>query len=117
MQNFTPTYEETIEMLKEKQTFIKNLNKVFKEGPAGSSVIEVKFEAYKKEFSEAAGKVTFYEEFLVVTFKGGTRSVRRAGGNSNHANFRELGALIDGGYYSELDFYQSLEANGYEKIL
>jgi hypothetical protein len=57
------------------------------------------------------GHDTWYTEFAVVTFVGGGKSVRVISGNSNNTNFREIGKLIDGGYYDEVEYYEKVKAN------
>ena len=55
----------------------------------------------------------FLEEFLKVTYDGGASTYRCATHNSMSANFRAIGELLDGGYYKELDYVESLEKTGY----
>jgi hypothetical protein len=55
------------------------------------------------------GESVYYTEFVVVTFTSGTISVRNISGNSNNANFREIGKLIDGGYYDEVEYYEKVK--------
>lgn len=50
------------------------------------------------------------EEFAVVTFVGGAKSVRCCTGNSNLANFEEISKLLDGGYYREVEWFDKLSA-------
>lgn len=47
--------------------------------------------------------------FIVVVFKNDTKSVRNVRMNSFHENIRELGKLLDGGYYSEVEWYEKLK--------
>ena len=100
-----------IEMYRDKKVFVDNISKAF-EASAGSSVVKIDYEVYEKDF---CGE-TLFQEFLVVTFRGGAKSVRNANGNSNTANFRELGKLIDGGYYDEVPFYDELEERGFLRV-
>jgi hypothetical protein len=72
-----------------------------------SNVERVDYEVYSKLSPD--GHDTWYTEFAVVTFVGGGKSVRVISGNSNNTNFREIGKLIDGGYYDELAFYQRVK--------
>ena len=55
----------------------------------------------------------FLEEYLRVTYYGGTSTYRCASHNSMSANFRAIGELLDGGYYKELDYVENLEKIGY----
>lgn len=50
------------------------------------------------------------EEFVVVTFVGGAKSVRCCTGNSNLANLEEVSKLLDGGYYCEVEWFNKLSA-------
>ena len=47
-------------------------------------------------------------EYLVVEFDDDTYVPRCAGANSNAANFREIGSLLDGGSYAELSDFLEL---------
>ena len=107
------TIAEKLEMFKEKKAFIENINNVFQTKPKGSSVTSVEYEVYCRNMNE--GIVSFIE-YLVVNFKGGGRCVIDVSGNSNTANFRVLGTLLDGGYYEEIYKYESLYNLGYEFV-
>jgi hypothetical protein len=106
------TISEKIEMYKGKATFIAYINKAFQTSPAGSSVESVKYEVYEKDFSGT----TVFSEFLVVTFKGGAKSARNINGNSNMTNIAELGKLVNGGYYDEVEYYETLSECGFEYV-
>ena len=98
------TIEEKIKVYKGKKTFIKYLSKAFEVRPAGSSITKVEYEVYTKEFN--GGQV--FQEYIIVIFDGGGKSVRSVNGNSNMANFVELGKLINGGYYDEVPGYEAM---------
>jgi thioredoxin-related protein len=72
-------------------------------------VTKVVYEVYSNY--SAAWNETHYTEFVVVHFVGGGKSVRTISGNSNNANFIEVGKLINGGYYDELDYYNKVKSN------
>lgn len=109
--------EEKIQMFKEKKAFIDGVNVAFQVRPRKHSVRKVEYEVYSKQINnEHVTDYTYYQEYLVVTFDGGGKSVRSANGNSCTANFRELGKLIDGGYYDEMELYNTLEERGFEKV-
>lgn len=97
------TKAEKIKMFKEKEAFIKAISKAFEDNPRGSSVESIDYEVYSKE---ADNGNTFYREYLIVTFIGGAKVVRNISGNSNTANLRAIGTLVDGGYYDELMEYE-----------
>lgn len=104
------TLEENIKMYKEKKAFIDAVNKAFQVRPKTHSVESIRYELYK-----TSG--TYFKEYIVVTFNGGAISVRTVSGNSDTANFREIGKLIDGGYYQEVEYYEALESvYGFEKV-
>lgn len=107
------TIEEKIEMYKGKKAFIDNISRAFEARPSGSTVDSVEYEVYRKDMEDDRA---FFEEFLIVNFFGGSKSVRVANGNSNTANFRALGTLIDGGYYDEICNYESLADRGFTKV-
>lgn len=107
------TINEKLEMYRGKKAFIDSVNKAFETRPAGSSVASVEYEVYRLDLKD---DVTYFTEYLVVTFFGGSKAVRVANGNSNTANFRVLGTLVDGGYYDEVGTYESLTSIGYTKV-
>jgi hypothetical protein len=104
------TVDEQIEMFKSKKSFIDYLNRAFESNLAGESVAKVEYEVYTKEWH---GEPVF-QEYLVVTFKGGTKSVRNINGNSNMTNLVELGKLVNGDYYDEVPEYIALDSYGFE---
>lgn len=58
-----------------------------------------------------------YREYIVVHYNGGAIAPRNVNINSLQANFREIGLLLDGGYYTEVDAYKALPENGYVKSI
>ena len=107
------TMEEKIEMYKEKNRFIERLSEALRAGTWGSSVEEIVYEVYTKQFSDRLSET---REYLIVHFIGGGKSPKFVSGNSNIANFRVLGTMIDGGYYDEVREYEGLKENGYERL-
>lgn len=93
---------------------IKSLSSVFADcasvGYPFGSARKVEFVIY---VSPSAGGGYHHDEYLKITFFGGSCTFRRANVNSNAANFREIGKLLDGGYYSELDDVAELQRKGY----
>jgi hypothetical protein len=106
------TVDEQIEMFKSKKSFIDYLNRAFESNLAGESIAKVAYEVYTKEWR---GEPVF-QEYLVVTFKGGMKSVRSINGNSNMTNLVELGKLVNGGYYDEVPDYLTLAECGFEYV-
>jgi hypothetical protein len=105
------TIEERMHMYKGKKLFIDHISKVFEDEYLQSNVVKVDYEVYMKPIDD---ETTYYTEFAVVTFVGGGKSVRTISGNSNNANFQEIGKLINGGYYDELEYYERVKANSIE---
>lgn len=66
---------------------------------------------------EVLSKDSGYVEFIIVTYKGGAIAVRNSTHNSKQAIFREIGKLLDGGYYTEVPYYKSLLEQDWIKIL
>ena len=107
------TREEKIKMYQDKKKFIENLNEVFQLEPKCGSVEGVTYEVYTKDLGE--GRVDF-REWAIVHFSGGGRSPILINGNSNTANFKVIGGLLNGGYYSEVRDYESQLERGYSMI-
>ena len=101
------TMDQRMHMYHGKKLFIDHISKVFEDEYLMSNVEKVDYEVYSKLSPD--GHNTWYTEFVVVTFVGGAKSVRVISGNSNNANFREVGKLIDGGYYDEVEYYNRVK--------
>ena len=111
------TVEEKIKMYKEKKAFVDAINTAFQVEPRKHSVQSIAYEVFSKEVNnEFVTNHLYFQEYLVVTFDGGGVSVRNANGNSYTANFREIGKLIDGGYYDEVPVYKDMENCGFKKV-
>ena len=74
-------------------------------------VASVRYEAWVSE------KDSEPQEFVIITFYGGAISVRNVHMNSHSAILREIGRLVDGGYYEEVKYYNSLHKNKDWKLL
>lgn len=98
---------ERLEMYREKRNFINRLNAAFHPTPKGSTVTEISYEVYQKEYKD---RLTFCE-WIIVHFIGGGKSPRRVSGNSNTANLRVVGELVDGGYYDEVADYNIMSTS------
>ena len=107
------TMEEKLVMYTDKKKFIENVNEVFRIEPGCPSVEGVSYEVYTKDYGE--GRVD-EREWVIVHFTGGGKSVRLVSGNSNIANFKIIGTLLAGGYYSEVFTYQKQIEDGYTKV-
>ena len=104
------TYEQRIDMYKHKKLFIEGISKVFQNESLKSNVESIDYVVLTKVIDEST---TDYREFVIITFTSGAKSIRTITGNSNNANFREIGNLIDGGYYEEIKYYEELFLSGY----
>ena len=107
------TTDRRIDMYQHKKLFIDNISKVFEIEALQSNVKKIDYEVISKVIDEST---TDYREFVIITFVGGTQSIRTITGNSNNANFKEIGNLINGGYYEEVDYHKSLLDNGYTVV-
>ena len=57
------------------------------------------------------------KEYLVITYRGGARTVRNCTGNSCAAILTEISRYLNDGYYAEVEFYEALTPeNGWQKI-
>jgi hypothetical protein len=110
------TITEKIEMYKGKKAFIKDISKAFENRSVSSSVETIDYEVYHKTIVREENTYDSYVEFVIVRFIGGGKSVKVVSGNSNTANFRVLGPMLDGGYYDENSYYDSMPETGYELI-
>jgi hypothetical protein len=114
------TFEEKTEMYKNKKAFVDGISKVFETNFVGASVSSVDYEVYKKDFNVVIDGIeevrTGYAEYIIVNYIGGGKSVKRVNGNSNTANFRAIGTMLDGGYYAEMKEYSELTEEGWELI-
>ena len=107
------TMEEKREMYLEKKKFIENLNEAFQVEPRCPSVEGVCYELYIKDYGE--GRID-EREWVIVHFVGGGKSVKLVTGNSNIANFKVLGSMLVGGYYTEVYTYHKQIEDGYTKV-
>ncbi len=107
------TMEEKLEMYTEKKQFVENINEVFQMEPGCPSVEGVTYEVYSKDYGE--GRVD-NREWIIVHFYGGGKSVKVVSGNSNIANFKVIGTMLAGGYYTEVYTYQKQLDDGYTKV-
>ena len=86
-----------------KYRFIQNIGRNIREVNPGVEKCEFKLFARIYE-----GKLV-YQEYLVITFRGGAISCRNININSNMANLREIARMVDGGYYDEVKEYQEIK--------
>lgn len=108
------TITEKLEMYANKKAFIDNVSKAFAKNLSKSSVTSLEYEVYRKDIDEER---VHFVEYVVVNFIGGGKCVRFVSGNSNTANFRVIGELLDGGYYDEIPTYNGLKDNGFKYVI
>lgn len=103
-----------------KQESVALLNAAFEKAaqvgyPFGSA-IGCEFRVYLDSIKNLSG-IYFIEEFLIVKYQGGAWAARRANINSNSVNFQEIGRLLNGGYYDEVDAVEKLDKKACRLIL
>ena len=106
------TSTEKIEMYKRKKQFIDDISNVLGMRAHRIGIMRVDYEVYRK----AEDNRDYFEEFIVVVYDGGGKAVRCVSGNSNLANYVEIGRLLDGGYYDEIPRYKALTEEGFTKV-
>lgn len=84
-----------------KVKFVNDLNKVIPKYKTGVKSIEYKVFKHKEN--------SWYQEYLVINYDGGARSVRSCNGNSFSAIFEELAQYLDSGYYLEVEHLKTYE--------
>lgn len=104
--------EEKLKMYREKKNFIWHIANLFVKNPAGHTVLDIVYEVWHKEMNGNH----YFNEWVIVYFKGGAACPRRVGGNSNVANFRAIAELIEGGYYEEQPWYEKQKELGFKKV-
>lgn len=107
------TAMERLEMYAMKKVFVGVLSAVLTDPEFKLGVTDVRYEAYKKTDDNRE----YFAEYVVVTYKGGAESVRCVTGNSNLANYQEIGKLLEGGYYDEMLRYNALTEEGFVKVV
>lgn len=110
------TFEEKITMCKGKKNFIDGISKTFETITNTCSVTSIEYELYVRKVMINEEPRDHFVEYIVVHFQGGGKSAKFVSGNSNTANFRVIGSMIDGGYYDENMEYDSLSDKGFTKV-
>ena len=108
------TIEEKLKMYRDKKAFIADLDKVFTQHSKGHSVHEISYEVWHKEHEKFGHE---FVEWIIVTYSGGAKSYIKATANSNTANYRAIGEVLDHGNYSDADTYRERQVElGFKKI-
>jgi hypothetical protein len=108
---------EKLAMYANKKTFIETVSKAFEKNLSKSSVTSIEYEVYHRKITIDGEERDHYVEYVVVNFIGGGKCVRLVSGNSNTANFRAIGGLLEGGYYDEVPDYNSLKERGFTYVI
>lgn len=111
------TITEKLEMYANKKAFIDNVSKAFAKNLSKSSVTSLEYEVYHRKVTINGEERDHYVEYVVVNFIGGGKCVRFVSGNSNTANFRVIGEMLDGGYYDEIPTYNGLKDKGFKYVI
>lgn len=70
-------------------------------------ITELTYEVFERVDTEHE----WIQEYLVVTYRGGSKTYRSCNMNSLSAILREIGKLADGGYYDELTDYKNISTS------
>ena len=89
----------------DKYKFVKYLGDVVTAIPS-TTVVDVRYEYWVHNSNP------WHQEKVVVEFKGGAIEVRNVSGDSCTAIFQEVGKLISGGYYDEVQCYETMRVSG-----
>lgn len=108
------TIAEKLEMYANKKAFIEAVSKAFEKNLSKSSVTSIEYEVYRKDIDEER---VHFAEYIVVNYIGGGKCVRFVSGNSNTANFRVAGEMLEGGYYDEIPAYNALKERGFTYVI
>lgn len=108
------TIMEKLKLYREKKNFIWHLANAFIQYPMGHSVRNVTYEVWHKEHELFSHQ---FIEWLIVHYSGGAKSYLIVTGNSNTANFRAIGEVLDNGCYDNISMYEDQQVSlGYKKI-
>lgn len=100
------TFAEKVSMYREKKGFVKMISDVFTEyRPKGACINKIEYRVFQKGTGEAA----YFREWIVVTYKGGGYSPLIVTGNSNTANYRAIGQVLDHGNYESIDSFEAMQ--------
>lgn len=86
-----------------KQAFVDKLSNAI--GGQCSGVDAVTYEVFRQK------KTGYYQEYVVMHYRGGAIAVRTVNGTSHSGILREIAKMVDGGYYEEVDAYKSYQSS------
>lgn len=90
-----------------KENFVNRLSYAVSGRGNISNIANIRYEVYQSKKNPE-----WYQEYVVVTFDSGAISPRTVNGDSHSAIYREIGKLVDGGYYDEVKDYNELRTSG-----
>ena len=105
-----------LEVFINKKKFVENLNKVFQMEPKCLTIEGISYELFVKNYDDYDDPRVEEREWVVIHLLGGGQAVRQVTGNTNVANFREIGNLLTGVYYSDVFKYLKQTDEGYQKV-
>ena len=99
-----------------KTRLVEGINEVFKKQDTSIEKIELKIFVNKDKLKEGH-RLT--EEYVVVTYKGGSIAVANNCMNSVTATYRNIGLLLNGGYYDQVKTYNDYIINSgkFEEVI
>lgn len=101
------TKEERISYLTEKANAINEVGTVV--AKYQRNVENIHYEVYGAEVEGYDGNPVYAtNEFLVIEYNGGAKTIRSCNANSFSANFMEIARYLDSGYYNEKDYYDEV---------
>lgn len=71
------------------------------------AVTNIEYQAWEKKDNPNC-----YLEFIKITYEGGAYTIRSVFATSQPYIFREIGDLIEGGYYAEINKYNEMVESG-----
>ena len=106
MENKPKIYRDILDKYK----FVHELGKVLTCMPR-QGIVDVRYEYWINRNSP------WHQETVIVEFRNGVFEVRNVNGDSLSAIFREIGTLLNGGHYDEVELYNDMIATGdWEKL-
>jgi len=92
-----------------KTILCRDIAKAFKRQHTSIIDVQLKIFVHKKN--------DWHQEYVVVTYKGGAIAVRNNNANSVGATYNNIGQLIYGGYYDEVESYKKyLQSEDWELL-
>ena len=108
------TTEELLQVYRDKKAFVDGIASVFKNNTKGHSVKDIVYEVWHKRHEQFGDA---FAEWIIVYFDSGAKSPCHVDCNSNTANFRAIGNIVDGGYFGDIYRYDDGQVSlGYKKV-